>query len=383
MALNQPEQIKKLLDDKKHILITFRKNGNGDAIASAVALLLFLEKQGKRADVICQDFVLPRQYAFLKKADAIKPAVSDLQKFIITLDVKDAGVQELSYDMKDEKLRIYVTPKKGFLTRDHVRTAQSDFKYDLIITLDTQDLASLGALYDNNTDLFYKTPIVNIDHENANEHFGHINVVDITATSTAEVVYGLLKQLGEEYIDEHVATALLTGMIAATHSFKAPNVKPHTLATAGKLMSIGANRDYIVQNLYRTRTVAALKLWGKALAHLEHDKRIGLVSSTITRDDFVRSGAEEHDLKDIIDELISNSPEAKLILLLHEHPKAADESIIHGMLSVEAHQDAMKLLAAWKPTGNKKQASFVVVGKTLKQVEEEVVAEIKKQLNAA
>ena len=380
MALNQTQQIAKLLDDKKHILITFRKSGNGDAIASAVALLLFLEKKGKRADIICHDFVLPKQYRFLKHADAIKNAVLDLQKFIITLDVKETGVKELSYDMKDEKLRIFVTPKSGMLSRDSVRTAQSDFTYDLIITVNTQDLASLGALYDSNTELFYKTPIVNIDHENANEHFGHVNATDITATSTAEVLYGLLKQLGEEYIYEHVATALLTGMIAATHSFKAPNVKPTTLAIAGKLMQMGGNRDYIVENLYRTRTVAALKLWGKALAHLEHDKRIGLVSTIITRDDFVRSGADEHDLKDIVVELISNSPEAKIILLLHEHPKAGDSPVVHGMLSVEKQFDAQKLVQPFKPTGNKGQASFVISGKTLKQAEEEVVGEIKKQL---
>lgn len=380
MAFGSTQQIHQLLDDKKHILITFRKNGNGDAIASAIALLLFLEKQGKRADIICQNFILPKNYKFLKKSETIKSNISNLQKFIITLDVKEVGMKELSYDIKNQQLRIFITPEKGFLTRDHIRTSQSDFKYDLIITINTQDLSGLGSLYDNNTELFYKTPIINLDHDATNEHFGHINKIDITATSTAEVLYNLFKKLGEEYIDEQISTALLTGMISSTHSFKAENVKPHTLSIAGKLISMGADRDYIVKNLYRTRTISTLKLWGRALAHIQHDSDNGLVWSSITRDDFIRSGADRNDLKDIVDELISNSPEAKLILLLHEDPDTKKHGIIHGTLSVEKQFDAIKILKPFNPTGQKRQASFIIEGKELKQVEDEVLKEIKSKI---
>ncbi|MFA5813459.1 MAG: DHH family phosphoesterase [Patescibacteria group bacterium] len=382
MAFNQTQQIHQLWEDKKNILITFRKNGAGDAISSAIALLLFLERLGKRVDVICEDFVLPKNFSFLKNSDKIRPAISDLQKFVVTLDVKETGLQELSYDLKDEKLRIYITPKKGFLTRDNVRTAQSDFKYDLIITVNTPDLNSLGGLYENNTELFYKTPIINIDHENANEHYGHINLIDITAASTAEIIYELLKNLGEEYIDNGLSTALLAGMIAATHSFKLPNVKPHTLSIAGKLISLGADRDKIIRQLYRTRSISTLKLWGEALSHLQSDKETKLVWTSITRDNFVRSGAQETDLYDVVEEIISTSPEAELIIIFHEHSAGGEPPLIHVILhSNKNTYDAKKLLQNYHPpTGNKKQSICVISGKPMKQVEEEVVREIKKQL---
>jgi phosphoesterase RecJ-like protein len=383
MSFDQIQQIKQLLEDKKNILITFRKNGTGDAIASAIAFLLFLERLGKRADIICEDFVLPKNYSFLKNSDKIKSAISDLQKFVVTLDVKETGVQELSYDLKDEKLRIFITPKKGFLTRDHVRTAQSDFKYDLIVAINTPDLNSLGGLYENNTELFYKTPIVNIDHENANEHYGHINLVDITVASTAEIVYELLKNLGEEHVDNGVATALLTGMIAATHSFKMPSVKPHTLSIAGKLISLGADRDKIVHHLYRTRSIATLKLWGDALSRLQSDNETRIVWTSITRDNFVLSGAHETDLHDVVEEIISTSPEAGLVIVFHEHNAVMELPLIHVILhSHHLNYDAKKLLSQYQPTGDKKQATCIISGKPLKQVEEEVVREIKKQLNA-
>lgn len=382
MALDAYQQIQQAIEGKKNILITFKKDGRGDAIGSAVALLLFLEKIGKRAEIIVDEFDLPNQFHFLKKANDIKPQFSHLHQFIVTIDVGKDGVQELSYDIKEEKLRIFVTPKGHSLTRDHVRTAQSEFKYDLIIVLDTQDLESLGDLYHNNTDLFFKTPLITLDHDSGNEHFGQINLVELTATSTAEVVYDLLKKLGEEYIDTDIATALLTGMIASTHSFRGDNVKPTTLAAAGKLVAAGANRDFIVQNLYRTRTLSTLKLWGQALAHLESEPSIGLVSTAITRDDFVRAGASENELQDIIDELISNSPEAKIILVLHEHTTPDHTQQIHCILNGNHTHDALSLLQPFKAHGNKKQASCIIEGKTLTEAETMIAAHIKTTLQA-
>lgn len=378
MALSLIQQIHQLLAEKKHILITFRQDATGDAIASAAALSLWLTKQGKPVDIIGEGFKLPKQFEFLKGASAIKSAVSHLQKFIITLDVKETGVEELSYDLKDEKLRVFVTPKKGFLNRDHVRTAQSDFKYDLIFVLDTPDLEQLGGLYDNNTELFYKTSIINIDHEPGNERFGQMNIVELTVASTAEIVFDLMQKLGAEYITADVATALLAGLIAKTRSFKSASVKPHTLATASKLMSLGADRELIVTNLYRTRSVSALQLWGHALTHMQSDKNLGLVWSLITRDDFVRCGATETDLKDIIDELISTSPEAKITLLLHEH--TATHQTIHGLLRADKEYDARLLVKSLMPAGNKQDVSFTVAGKELKAVSEAAIEEIKRAL---
>ncbi len=380
MALTQPEQIQHLLEDKKSILITFRKDATNDTIAAAVALSLFLERLGKQVDMVSDGFTPPKSLTFLKKADAITPAFSHLQRFIVTIDIEETGVEELSYDLKDKKLRIFITPKHGFLSRDQVRTAQTDFKYQVIFVLDTPDLESLGGLYDNNTDLFYKVPMVNVGHDPASEHFGQINLIDLTATSTAEILLPLMRHLGETQIDHAVATALLTSIIAKTRSFKTENVKPHTLGAASTLMSLGANREEIVHHLYRTRSISTLKLWGHALTHMQSDKALGLVWSSITRDDFVRSGASEEDLRDIVDELISNSPEAKVTLFFHEHPKNGDRDSIHVIIHAEKGYDAKKLSAAFGGKGNERYASFGIDGTSLAAALEDVVGQIRRIL---
>lgn len=374
MSLTQIQQIHQLLKDKKHILIVFRKDGEGDAIASAAALALFLEKINKPAEIVSDGFLLADNFKFLKKTDQIKTNLDHLQKFIITLDTAKSGLQQLSYNLKDNQLQIFITPKQGSFSEDDLSTSQTDFKYDLIFTVNTPDLESLGEIYKNNTEFFFKTEIINIDHQSRNERYGQINLVETTNSSTAETILNLIEQLGAEYIDAEIATTILTGIIAQTHSFRTDFIKPHTLGTAGKLMNLGADKEKIIENLYRTRTITTLKLWGHVLTNLKSYPELKLVWSTITRDNFVRCGAKESDLKDVIEELIHNSPEAKIILLLHEHSGYTGQvSIVHGILNTAKNYDAINLMENYSPVGAKNHVSFVLEGRALKEAEDEVL----------
>lgn len=378
MALDQYQQIRQLIDSAKHILVTFADDQTGDAAAAAIACVLFLEQMGKRVDVVADGFVLPKKLSFLKKSDAIRDHLGDVQKFIITVDVADAGVKELSYDVQDQKLRIFVTPKQGALSKDRVRTAQSDFKYDLIIIIKATEFDALGNIYVNNTDLFYKTPTIAIDYRAEHEQYGTVNHVVQTASAASEVVYEILKKLDETAIDASIAEALLTGMIANTKSFTGKNVRPHTLHTASKLMALGANRDQIIGHLYRTKTVNALKLWGRALSRLETHDGLGMVTTYITRDDFIEANATEHDLYDIVEELIANSPQAKMIVLFHEHP-AKEKNDIHVVLYTETQYSAKRLLTAFDPIGDDTRASALLKEVVLNDAKEQIIAAIKKQ----
>ncbi len=378
MALTDIEQLRSLVKTKKRILITFPTNGGGDVIGSAVALSLFFRSQHKQVDVVADAFTLPEKFRFLKAARQFKSTFTHLQKFIISVDVSQTGVEELSYDVQNERLRIFVTPTQGFLTKEKVHTAQSDFTYDLIITLGTPDLQSLGRLYTDNSDFFHQVPLVAIDNSPAHERYGQINILEYTATTTAEVVFDIITKFGEEHLSKRIATALLTGMIDATKSFTTIHVKPQTLTIASKLIALGGDRQHVIHNLYRTKTLASLKLWGQALIHLESHKAIHLVSTRITRDQFIQTKATHNDLYDIVDELIANSPEAKMILLLHEH--ADDSSIIHGMLYATKGVDAKTLIKKFNPTGDDMRASFIVKNKKLREVETDVIQEINRQI---
>lgn len=378
MALNDIQQLHKLLEDSKQILLVFGLEKNEDDIASALALKLFLEKQNKQVDVVAENFTVPKNLKFLPKIADIRGELAHLQKLTIKVDVSRAKIETLSYDIKDNWLSIHLSPKQGTITKNDLRTAQSNFKYDLIIAVGARDLESLGNIFFSNTDLFYKTPVVNIDRHASNEHYGQINLVDITATSVAEIIYKTMFQLGEAFIDEKIATCVLAGIISQTHGFKVAQVTPSTLNLASRLMNMGADREEIIRNLYRTQSISSLKLWGRALSNLQTALDLGLVWTSITRDDFTRSGADEEDLKNIISELISNTPEARIILLFNEI--TGQNNNIRVTITADKPHNALELLLPYRALGNKKTATAILEGKTLAMAEEEILKLVKEKV---
>jgi nanoRNase/pAp phosphatase (c-di-AMP/oligoRNAs hydrolase) len=301
--------------------------------------------------------------------------------------VSKTPIDELSYDVEGGKLRIHVTPKHGgrYDSKD-VTTTSSDFKYDCIITVDTPDYGSLGALFTANTEFFFNRPVINIDHDAANEQFGNVNAIDITATSSAECVYALLQDSGEHFLREDIATCLLAGIISKTRSFKTNNVTPKTLDIASALVAAGARRDEIVNGLYRTRTLATLKLWGRALARLKFDPTIKMAWTLIVRQDFVHAGASEEHLADVIDELIMNSPEAEIYGVLYEQEAVGRPGEIAGicaMVSTEKHADALGLVAGLKPDGTRRMARVCFPHASIMEAERSIIGAIQKSLGKA
>lgn len=384
MALNLEQQIKEAINRSRQILVTFRQNADADAIAAALALTNILQKQGKQVEVASDSFNPASTLNFLPQIKDIKPSLSPVQKFIIKVDVSKNKLDSLSYDVKNGQLYIYITPREGLINREDVKTAATDLKFDLIFILDSPDLESLGRIYDNNTDLFFRTPTVNIDHNPANEHFGKINLVDLSATSTSEIVFELLTQLAPDQIKAEIATLLLTGMIAKTRSFKTANVNARTLQNAGKLVDLGAEREKIVQNLFRNRSLATLKLWGQALTHLKNDPAIaGLVWLTLSREDFQRAGANEENLPEIIDELLANAPEAKIIVLLYETEKTLNGQLtkqIEGLVVTHQNLDAKLLTKPFNPEGTSQRVKIVIKDKDLVAAEKEVAEKIREAI---
>ncbi|MFA6423715.1 MAG: DHH family phosphoesterase [Candidatus Magasanikbacteria bacterium] len=379
--LNEIQQIKQEIENCRHVLIVFNNHENTDAIASALALSSFFEKNHKSADIACPNFLPSKNLALLNGLKNIKSKLEHLQKLIIKVDVSHAKIESLSYDIKDNWLSIYLTPKDGLLTKDELRTAQSAYKYDLIITLGTSDLETLGPIFLNNTDLFYRNNIVNIDYHANNERYGQINYIDLNATSIGEMIYRLSKHLWDNQIDENSATALLAGMIAATHSFKTTNVTPLTLQAASELINHGANREKIIQNLYRTRSLSTLKLWGTALSKLKIETSKRFAWTTVTKEEFTNCGANEEELKDIIPELIGNSPEIDLILILYEIENLNGQKTINGILHSKKGHDTRLLLKPHNPSGTSEQVKISLENITLLDAEKTITEEIIKSLN--
>ena len=361
--LTQEQQIFEQINKASNILITFKKTWNGDAVASALALFLFLKKMGKTVEVAAEKFSLDKLYSFLPDYAEIKHELSNLRKFIISLDITNTKVSQIKYKQEENKLNFIISPQDGFFSPADITSGASGFKYDLIITVDTPDLETLGKIYDNDTEFFYQTPIINLDHNSNNEEYGQINFIELTAVSTSEIIFSLFESFSRDLLDEDIATCLLTGMIAETKSFKTSNITPRSLLTASQLMTLGARREEIVNHLYRSKSLNVLKLWGRVLARLASGLDNKLVWSTLSAADFAKTNSTEKDLTDVIDELIISIPTAKVVAIIYEnHTDDAAQPVkqTNVLLYAIKNLDALSLIKDWSASGTKSLARAII-----------------------
>lgn len=373
MALTDFQQAERALRQAKNILITFPAHAGGDAVGSSLTLAQAMERLGKRVDVVAPGFVLPGSLRFLPNSQRIGNELGGLQKFIINVSLAHTPLQDLSYSVANQQLSIYLTPQRGSFNAADITTQASAFNYDLIITVDVADLDSLGALYHNNTEFFYHTTILNLDHSPANEYFGQINLVDVNVPACADLAFELIEKLDPGLFTPDLATCLYTGLSAATKSFTSTQVTPATLARAAKLVTLGARREEVVTHLYRTKQLSTLKLWGRVLARLKSDSKRKLVWSLLQPDDFVKSAAGETELTGVIDELITTSPEAGTVVLLYEL-KAGTTSIF---LHAGPGRQALELLKPFGPHGDRRRASAQLPQTSLLEAEKRVIEHLR------
>ncbi|MFH0955822.1 MAG: DHH family phosphoesterase [Candidatus Falkowbacteria bacterium] len=384
--LTQEQQIFEQIKKASNILITFKKTWNGDSVASALALFLFLRKMDKTVEVVAEKFSLDKLYSFLPGYTEIKHELDNLRKFIISLDITNTKVSQIKYKQEENQLNFIISPQDGFFSASDITSGASGFKYDLIIVVDSPDLESLGRIYDNDTEFFYQTPIINIDHSSTNEGFGQINFIELTAVSTSEIVFSLFESFGRDLIDENIATCLLTGMIAETKSFKTNNVTPRALLTASQLMSLGARREEIINYLYRSKSINVLKLWGRVLARLSSSLDNKLVWSTLSTTDFLKTNSTEKDLTDVIDELIVSIPQAKVIAIIYEHkgvgekPESEPINETNLLLYTIKNIDSLGLIKEFNPIGTKSLAR-AIINLPITEAEQAIISAIQKKLN--
>ncbi|MFH1631911.1 MAG: hypothetical protein ABIA47_02715 [bacterium] len=379
MALTTHEQFLTSLERARRPIIILGENANVDDFSAAFGCATLLTKLQKPVEIAGSGGIAPKSLDFLNHKTPIRGDLPNIRKLTFHVNSKHAKIDELSYDHDDDELRIHIIPKTGEWNLNDVKISSDQYRYDLILTIGSADLDSLGGLYKNYQDFFLNTPIINIDHSNANDHFGQINLVDINAVACSEVCHHLFNQIDKDLVDEEVATFFLTGMIFKTKSFRSPNVTPKTLSVAGDLMGRGARRDEIVEKLYKTRSVETLRLWGRALARLKSDPKHSVVWTLITRQDFANAGADEQALENVIDELISSSPEAKVAAVFYEHKDGHISVILHA----ERPFDALYLGAPFKAIGTREQARLRLDVEDIVEAERRVITHVREQLTAS
>ncbi|MFA6493156.1 MAG: DHH family phosphoesterase [Patescibacteria group bacterium] len=376
MELTSKQQTTEQIKSAQKVLLLTHVNPDGDALGSLLALYMVLKSLGKEVTAVVPDQV-SASLRFLPSVNEIVKNFSSVKDFVITIDTSKVKVDKLGYKQvpQENKLNIVITPLGGTFAESDISFSQGSCKFDLIIVLDAPDLERLGPLYESQSALFYETPVVNIDHHAGNDFFGKINWVDLTATSTAEILVSLVESLSREksLLNEDVATALLTGIITDTGSFQNVNTTPKSLTVAAQLVAAGGRQQEIIRHIFKTKPLSTLKLWGRILASVKAEPELRFVWSKITKNDFEELGAEEAETTGIIDELLKSAPGIDFALLITERQDG-----IHGSFrAVSPGVDVSAMAKLFGGGGHEAAAAFQMYGENLAEKENEILEKIR------
>ena len=100
--------------------------------------------------------------------------------------------------------------------------------------------------------------------------------------------------------------------------------------------------------------------------------------------DFNKTNTNEEDLNEVIDELIVNIPQAKIILIIYEMENKAKDGKIQKVTKALVHTtkniNSLDLVKEWNPVGNKNLAK-IIIPKKLAEAEKEISESIKKNID--
>ena len=151
---------------------------------------------------------------------------------------------------------------------------------------------------------------------------------------------------------------MLAGIIQATKNFKTPNLNPRTLLSASELITRGAEREKIINHLYRSRNINSLKLWGNLLNGLQAEKNNELLWSELKIKDLTSN--KENDISDgldgIVDELIVGLPNAKLMVIFYEKSPQETKVILYSLRNI----NALDCLKDYEPRGLAQRAEAII-----------------------
>jgi phosphoesterase RecJ-like protein len=304
MELGVQQQIFEQVGQARKILIALPESLNADNLGSALALRKFLSKLEKEAEIITSGSV-PDDLKFLPGVEEVKKEVVSSQGLVVVVETGQKQLDELSYQVEDGKLKIFLKAKTGAFVPQDVSFQEDKLPVDLVIILECRSLPELGELFKRYASLFYETPKINIDHRAGNEHFGSVNLVDISSSSVSEILTGLFEQYEKQLADEDMATNLLAGIISKTKSFQHVQTTPRAMMKASLLMGWGGRQQEIVKQLYKTKSLSLLRLWGRALARLKIlSERVAY--SMLNTSDFEKAEAAPPQLFSVVMELLDN-----------------------------------------------------------------------------
>ncbi len=270
------KELKQYLSSPRDLAIVVHRNPDGDAIGSALGLFHVLRQMGHTIRLLA-----PSEYP------PVLNWMPGVEAFII-------------YDLKDQEAK------------------QALERSELVFALDFNALDRIDKMGEYLHHAGKK--MVMIDHHLDPEPFADLQVSDPTASSTCEVLYVMLEQMGlETYINREVADCLYTGILTDTGSFSF-SLSSRLFRIAGELLDRGVNNNRLQDLLFNQLPEKHLRILGYCLyKRLEVLPEYHTAIITLSKKDYEYFKIQRGDTEGIVNYLLRIEG-VKLAAFIHEQP---------------------------------------------------------------
>ena len=319
-----PDQITEALRQAKSILIASHVFPDADAIGSQLALGNILESQGKKIFYYCDEFV-SGMYEFMPGSEQLDSNLPDISQF------------------------------------------------DAAVAVDCGDRFRLGNEVDA---LLQIHPFIVIDHHAGHREFGEFGWVEGGRSSTAEMIFDLALALNAD-ISYNAAFNLYAAIVSDSGSFKYESTTAYTFKVASYLLNRGVVPSEVAGKLFDNYSANRLRLLEKVLGSLElyFEGKIAVI--TATDEMFETAGAKREDTEEFI-----NLPRAIGSVKVAAFLKETLDGYIKVSLRAKGECDVAQVALKFGGGGHRNAAGYRAKNKTLAEVSEELLAELKRRLKS-
>lgn len=249
----------KRIQSAKRIILSTHRQCDGDGLGAELALFFALRKMGKNVRVINVD-ATPKKYRFLEPDRWI-------QYYDLNPEIIEGADLALIFDTNDERLVYPLYPA----LKEKVKEI---------------------AFVDHH-------PILNKGPAPAKGSW-----IEITAASTGELAYRIIKELNVE-IDREIGRCLYTSIAFDTQLFRFIRNSPNSHRIAAELLELKIDVQDIHRHLFGNQTVQKMAFLAKTLGLIEYfaDGRLAVLK--LRDQDLFHYNLEPDESRDVIDMLMN------------------------------------------------------------------------------
>jgi hypothetical protein len=248
------QQVIEKITNSTNVLVTVSNNPSVDALSSAIALTLILNKLGKHTTAIFSGQA-PPAITFLDPGKTFETSIDSLRDFIIALDKEKAD--HLRYKVEGDVVKIFITPYRTTISSNDLEFSQGDYNVELVLALGVENQAHLDGALEAHGSILHDAAVITVGNTTESSSLGSIDWRDDTASSLSEMLVTLTESLQSDapLLDQEVATALLTGIVAETDRFSNPKTSSKVMTMAAQLMAAGADQQLIAAKLQESHEI--------------------------------------------------------------------------------------------------------------------------------